>query len=66
MVGKQQKIASTLEQSDGGTIHMFHLYNLPRETEWQCTFNKWIMDGAIGVKINSPHIKCMGRRQKLS
>jgi len=22
--------------SDGGTTHTFHLYNLTRETEWQC------------------------------
>ena len=30
------KIAPTFKKSDGETIHMFQLYNLPRETEWQC------------------------------
>ena len=34
------KIAQTFEQSNGGTINTFHLYNLLRKTEWQCTFNK--------------------------
>ena len=47
------KIAPTFELSDGGTIHMFHLYNLPKETEWYCTFNKWTMYGAVGVNTNS-------------
>jgi len=34
------KITPTFKQSDGGTIHTFHLYNLPREREWQCTLNE--------------------------
>ena len=38
--GEPGKIAVTFEQSDGETICTFHLYNSPRETDWQCTLNK--------------------------
>ena len=37
-------LASTFKEGDGGTIHMFHLYNSPRETEWQCTFTTEMND----------------------
>ena len=50
-------MASTFEQSDKRTIHTFHLYNLPMETESKCIFNKWAMYGAAGVKTNSPYGK---------
>jgi len=40
MYRQATKITITFEESDEGTIHLFHLYYLPRETEWQCTFNK--------------------------
>ena len=46
---KDFKILSTgmrtlFKESDGGTIHMFHLYNSPRETEWQCIFTTEMND----------------------
>jgi len=41
---------------------MFHLYNLPRETDWQHTFNKSTMYGAVGVNTNSSYGKMYGRR----
>ena len=40
---------------------MFHLYNLPKETEWPCTFNERRMYGAVGVNTNFSHANCMGR-----
>jgi len=52
--GKEAKIILTFEQSDGRTIHSFHLHNSPRETEWQCTFNKRTMYGAVGANKTLP------------
>ena len=51
----EQQITLTFEQSDRGTIHMFYLHNLPRETEWQCTFNNRTEYGAVGSNTNSPY-----------
>ena len=50
----------------GGTIHTFHLHNLPREIKLQCTFNKWTMYGAVGVNTNSPHTKHMGHTKNIT
>ena len=36
---------------------MFYLYNLPRETERQCTFNKQTVYGAVEVSTNFPYGK---------
>ena len=49
---KCRQTALTFECSDGETIYMFHLYNLPREPEWYSTFNVWSMYWAAGAKTN--------------
>jgi len=36
---------------------MFHLYNLPRKTEWQCTFNRRMIYGAVKANTNFPYGK---------
>ena len=36
------------------------MYNLTRETEWQCTFSERRMYGPVGVSTNIFHTTCMG------
>ena len=37
-----------------------------QETEWQCTFNEKAMNGAVYAKANSPHTKCMDRKENIA
>jgi len=64
MYRQTAKISPTFEQSDGGTIHTFHLHNMPRETEWQCIFNKRTLYRAVGVSQLFLMAKCTGGQQK--
>ena len=42
----------------------FICYNLSRETEWQCTFDKFTIHRAVVMKKNFPMAKCTGEQQK--
>ena len=44
---------------NGGTIHIFHLHNLPSKIQWYWAFNEWAIYGAVIMKTScSPHRKC--------
>jgi len=64
MYRRTAKIVLIFVQSDGGTIHTFHLHNL-LEKKWQCLFNKQTMYGEVGVNTNPPYGKMYRRTAKI-